>query len=220
MRHNAVLVRNFALILRFLLRRKKLSVFLLLAVYAQAETNFARFIPSTSVEVKGLLNKTLNMAVSNNYALGVLFCICAYAIFVIYRKISAYRYIKSEGYSSNINDYKVNQADFERENSFDKEARKLFFLKVAEIQGNKCICGKSHNGYDFDHLMIPKSKGGNFILKHKTGALISNMIILCQTCNRSKGAKDWRKFFNPSQIMRIVNYQKEMTEYINNSFRL
>ncbi len=82
------------------------------------------------------------------------------------------------------------EEDFVRENKVDREFRKRLLLPLIGCFQNKCaLCGTDGNGLDLDHAIVPKSKGGNFVLSTPSGPRL-NAIPLCQSCNRSKGAKD------------------------------
>jgi hypothetical protein len=84
----------------------------------------------------------------------------------------------------------IKEEDFVRENKIDRAFRKKLLLTLLSHFGCRCVlCGDNKNGLDLDHAILPKSRGGNFVLRLITGQIVLNAIPLCQSCNRSKGAK-------------------------------
>ncbi len=79
-------------------------------------------------------------------------------------------------------------------------------------------CGADDNGLDLDHFFIPKSKGGNFVLKRKDGVLINNAVPMCETCNRTKGNKDWRSITEENTLIQILERNSAANLLVNEVF--
>lgn len=84
----------------------------------------------------------------------------------------------------------VEDEDYKRENGKDRDFRKLYTLKLLQHFDNRCaMCGSQDNSVHLDHYFIPKSHGGNFLLKCADGRQLLNCVPLCQSCNCSKSDK-------------------------------
>ena len=131
-------------------------------------------------------------------------------------KVETLRRINESAISSNVADYIIGSEDFRRNNEKELQYRRKNKLFIFKLYDNKCAkCGDSENGVDLDHLAVPKSMGGNFVLKTKSGVLVNNSVPLCEKCNRSKGARNYRKFFSDNEILYILNKNREMNNRIN-----
>jgi 5-methylcytosine-specific restriction endonuclease McrA len=113
-------------------------------------------------------------------------------------------------------DYIIKKEDYKRGNKIENEYRKKYSLQLLNLFNNKCAkCGSIDNGFDLDHFVLSKNEGGNFILLHKDGHRVNNAIPLCQTCNRVKGDRSYKDFFNEEEILPIFEKNKEMTFILN-----
>lgn len=111
-------------------------------------------------------------------------------------------------------------SDFVRENDLDRLYRKLFKNKLCALFGNKCaICFKEDNGLDLDHFLIPKIRGGSFILRLKNSYLVNNAVPLCQTCNRRKNARNAVQFYDTKVNKDIVLLNRHFTQIININYQ-
>ncbi len=119
--------------------------------------------------------------------------------------------------SDDIQDYVISRRDYARGNEKEAIYRKRFMLDLLKVFGNKCaICGRSDNGFDLDHFIIPKNYGGNFVLMHKDGYLVNNAVPLCQTCNRSKSDESYEEIFaSEEELYEVLKKNKKMTVMIN-----
>lgn len=114
------------------------------------------------------------------------------------------------------NRYVISPSDYHRGNKIDRNYLKKYKLRLLSLYNNKCArCNSDKNGIDIDHCFIPKNRGGSFIISTKEGMKINNAVPLCESCNRSKGVKDYRVFFSKEEIERITEKNKEMTRIIN-----
>lgn len=125
--------------------------------------------------------------------------------------------LKIVSISDQREDYIIKKEDYKRGNKIENNYRKKHLLRLLNLYNNKCAkCGSTNNGFDLDHFIMSKNEGGNFTLIHKDGYLVNNAIPLCQTCNRSKGDKSHKDFFNKDEILFLFEKNKEMTLIINN----
>ena len=99
---------------------------------------------------------------------------------------------------------RLESVPFDQETSSDRTYRKRYFLKLLLIFDNCCAnCGSRDNGIHLDHFMVPRSKGGTFIIYTKTGLAIHNAIPLCEPCNIQKSKNDFRTFFQAEILQNI-----------------
>jgi hypothetical protein len=68
---------------------------------------------------------------------------------------------------------------------------------------------------EYDHFGLPKSRGGNFLMRSKAGLYVNNCIPLCRTCNSSKGNRDFRAFFTVEEIEEILKRSLSINKYVN-----
>lgn len=113
---------------------------------------------------------------------------------------------------SMLNLLQLSSVTSDQENPIDREYRKRFFLKILQLFDNECAnCKSRDNGIHLDHFMIPRSKGGTFIINTKTGIAIHNAIPLCEPCNIKKSNKDYRLFFSADVLRKIFIILGQMT---------
>lgn len=120
--------------------------------------------------------------------------------------------------SDNRHDYIVSNEDYKRGLPKENAYRKMYLLSLLEIFGNKCAnCGTKNQGIDIDHFFLSKNEGGCFIMKHKDGYFVNNAVPLCQTCNRSKGDKNYKEFYkDEAKILELFQKNVAMTKLLNN----
>ena len=92
-------------------------------------------------------------------------------------------------------DMLVREKDYKRGNTLDNYFRNHLIDQIFSAFDNSCYnCGSSEN-LALDHWVIPKNEGGNFVIcRSDTRKLILNVVVLCTSCNSSKGEKrpvDW-----------------------------
>jgi hypothetical protein len=76
------------------------------------------------------------------------------------------------------------------------------------------LCGEDRDGIELDHFWIPKSHGGNLLLRHQlTNQLVNNAAPLCTTCNRHK--QESIVSLNDSQLEKVARANRQMTAMIN-----
>lgn len=92
----------------------------------------------------------------------------------------------------------------DQEAALDRDFRKKYFLTLLQLFENSCAnCKSQKNGIHLDHFMVPRSKGGTFIMYTKTGLAFHNAIPLCEQCNTQKSNKDYRDFFSNEILTNI-----------------
>lgn len=109
----------------------------------------------------------------------------------------------------------IEPRDYKRNNSDERYYRNRWLLTLLRVYDCRCgICGSDKDGLELDHFWIPKSKGGNFILKSADkGHKINNAVPLCMQCNRNK----LDNTFEPDreQAARLLRCNSQMTAKLN-----
>jgi len=118
-------------------------------------------------------------------------------------------------YSFYAEDYLIRPQDFERNNDIDQYFNQKYKFKLLKIFENKCLISGSIERIELDHAIIPKSKGGNFILKHKNGYFLLNALPLTKSVNLEKSDTYGKEFFSKEEINYIFNKLKEINILIN-----
>lgn len=124
----------------------------------------------------------------------------------------------SQDFYKNSNYYelfRIDEGDFKRNNDLDFFFEKRFKSKLFEIYENECLFCQKKNNLHVDHFFIPKSKGGNFILKTYNGLLFNNAVLLCETCNKKKHAKSFLEFREKIDFDKLKQRQISMNKVIN-----
>ncbi|MFO0905828.1 MAG: hypothetical protein U0939_22660 [Pirellulales bacterium] len=85
-------------------------------------------------------------------------------------------------------DMLVRERDYKRGNLVDNYFRNHLRERIAAAFGFSCVGCSSPESLVLDHWAIPKNEGGNFVLcRSDTRQLYLNVVVLCQSCNSSKG---------------------------------
>jgi 5-methylcytosine-specific restriction endonuclease McrA len=84
--------------------------------------------------------------------------------------------------------YTIKARDYKRNNADERYYRQRWILPLLSAFDCKCaLCDSSEDGFELDHFWIPKTLGGNLLLKLKnSNKFVNNGVPLCQTCNRQK----------------------------------
>lgn len=110
----------------------------------------------------------------------------------------------------------IRDSDFSRENEADRTFRRVYLLRLLALYDNACgICGSRENGLDLDHFFVPKSQGGNFVLIRTDGLRVNNAVPMCESCNRAKGNRDWRKVASDERLKLILSRNAEVNKLVN-----
>ncbi|NBX17832.1 MAG: hypothetical protein EBR09_10745 [Proteobacteria bacterium] len=95
----------------------------------------------------------------------------------------------------------------------DRQYRNSYFLTILRIFENRCArCKMSDKGVHFDHFMIPRNRGGTFELETHSGFRIHNALPLCESCNTSKGERNFRLFFSEDELIEIFEKMELLPE--------
>ncbi|MGC9395084.1 MAG: hypothetical protein ACP5J4_09530 [Anaerolineae bacterium] len=113
--------------------------------------------------------------------------------------------------------YHIVGRDYSRDSRIDNFYRQHFsYVLSRAFNGHCCKCGEGMGQLEFDHFWLPKSSGGNFLMRSKSSGLyVNNCIPLCRSCNSSKGYRDFREFFTEEEIEDIVKRSQSIETYIN-----
>lgn len=127
--------------------------------------------------------------------------------------------IVSSDLDLDIDNYIINPEDYSRASRVDAFYRREFSTLLSRaFDGHCCKCGNGMVQLEFDHFWYPKSKGGNFLMRHRNGYYVNNCIPLCGSCNSSKGKKEIHKFFGDTdedEIEDIVKRCQSINAEIN-----
>jgi 5-methylcytosine-specific restriction endonuclease McrA len=112
--------------------------------------------------------------------------------------------------------YTIKARDYKRNNADERYYRQRWILPLLSVFDCKCaLCGSSEDGFELDHFWIPKTLGGNFLLRLKnSNKFVNNGVPLCQTCNRQKSESTL--IVSDAKKHRIHNLSRELTIEINN----
>jgi len=120
--------------------------------------------------------------------------------------------------SYNKDSFIIEGQDFNRYSEKDRSYIKRFKGIILEIFENRCaICG-GNRGIESDHFFIPKVHGGSFGLKTHHGKIVNNAIPLCESCNRSKGSKSYKKL-EERIVSQIIAKNEILTKRIDSELR-
>lgn len=112
--------------------------------------------------------------------------------------------------------YHISSQDYSRSSSLDRHYQKHFAFALTQAFGGLCCkCGEGMRQLEFDHFWLPKSEGGNFLMRSKQGYYVNNCIPLCRSCNASKGARSFLKYFAKIEVEKITEKSQSMNAYLN-----
>ncbi|MGI6570029.1 MAG: hypothetical protein ACOX27_03050 [Caldicoprobacterales bacterium] len=128
------------------------------------------------------------------------------------RQIDFKQITETVGYSRN--EFLIRKMDYKRGNLLDNYVRNVLSEYIFDVFQNKCISCERQDELTLDHFWLPKNEGGNFIMLHtETLILVNNTIVLCRSCNSSKGDREYKDFFTLKQIECIIRYHKKLSEF-------
>jgi hypothetical protein len=106
-----------------------------------------------------------------------------------------------EGLSLVNSDYIIDKRGRERSNPIERRFRRRYLFDLLEVFENRCAaCKKEAIKFDLDHFFIPKSRGGNLMMRHKKGYWVCNALTLCHPCNQRKKDLAAQEFFEPHEL--------------------
>ncbi len=113
-------------------------------------------------------------------------------------------------------DYVIVGPDYSRDSRIDNYYRNHFSQLLSRaFDGHCCKCGEGMGQLEYDHFWWPKSSGGNFLMRHKSGTYVNNCIPLCRSCNSSKGSRNSQDFFSDEEIEHIANVSQSLNSQLN-----
>lgn len=123
-------------------------------------------------------------------------------------------------YSFFEEDYIIKKEDYERINEIETYFNHNYKFKILEIFNNKSVISGENKRLEFDHSFIPKSLGGNFILMHRKGYLLFNVVLLTKEENIEKSDLYGYNFFSEDEIDTILRKLKKMNILLNKDEKL
>lgn len=114
-------------------------------------------------------------------------------------------------------DYIISSEDYKRGLKKERDYKGTYSMFILNTFNNACAKCLSKESIEMDHFFVPKNEGGCFLMLHRSGQKINNMIPLCKTCNVKKQDKKAHKFFNTKQLAYIFEKQSIINEKINKS---
>lgn len=117
--------------------------------------------------------------------------------------------------STDPNRYEIERRDYSRSNSDERFYKTKWWPTLMRIYDCRCaLCGEDRDGIELDHFWIPKSHGGNLILRDRElGMFVNNGVPLCTACNRHK--QESIMPLNEVQLARIAEANRAITAKIN-----
>lgn len=118
-------------------------------------------------------------------------------------------------YSFNPNNYQIQKEDFERNNDIDKYFNKKYKFRILKLFDSMCVKTGKIEEIEMDHFLIPKSRGGNFILLHKDGYLLINAIPLTKSVNLDKKDDYGFNYFSSDEVSSILKKLEKINILLN-----
>ena len=107
----------------------------------------------------------------------------------------------------------IRNKDYKRGNALDNFIRSKWDKIIERFFSDKCFICEAKTDLTMDHLWIPKNEGGNFAMcVDKSHLLMSNILLLCRSCNAAKGELPVERFFSIEQMVELVNIQKVISQ--------
>ena len=107
----------------------------------------------------------------------------------------------------------IRNKDYKRGNALDNFIRSKWDKIIQGFFSDKCFICKANTDITMDHLWIPKNEGGNFVMcVGESCLLMSNILLLCRSCNSAKGELPVERFFSVDQIVELANIQKVISQ--------
>jgi 5-methylcytosine-specific restriction endonuclease McrA len=120
------------------------------------------------------------------------------------------------GFSTRIDDYLLSPDGQKRSNFTERRFRRRYFFDLLEVFEHQCAnCKRAKLKLEMDHFFIPKSRGGNLMMRHKCGYWVCNGILLCRRCNANKADQRIEDFFEENILKEILKKNIQMSFLIN-----
>lgn len=115
----------------------------------------------------------------------------------------------------------IRDADYKRGNALENFVRDDWVSAIHEAYSDQCFLCSSTTDLTLDHLWIPKNEGGNLVMLIRDGTLlVSNVLLLCRSCNSAKGETPVKKFFTFDQLDNLLTIQKGLSSKMMTDKRL
>lgn len=118
-------------------------------------------------------------------------------------------------YSFNPKNYQIQKEDFERNNDIDKYFNKKYKFRILKLFDSMCVKTGKIEEIEMDHFLIPKSRGGNFILLHKDGYLLINAVPLTKSVNLDKKDDYGFNYFSSDEVSLILKKLEKINILLN-----
>ncbi|GEM_PF-2717028 len=150
--------------------------------------------------------------------------ICLPLFLGLYRKYLKMKLVKKSfliasnngGIGFDPKNYIYNEKGFKRSNGLERKFKRDYLFDLLEIYDHRCAnCDRSKIKLECDHFFIPKSLGGNLMMKHIEGYWVSNAILLCRRCNSLKADKGIHEFFQKEKLKEIIDKNVEVSFLLN-----
>lgn len=106
----------------------------------------------------------------------------------------------------------IRDADYKRGNVLENFIRQEWATAVHEAFRKRCFLCASATDLTLDHLWMPKNEGGNLAMLVRDGTiLVSNVLVLCRSCNSAKGETVVDKFFTSDQLTVLISIQQRLS---------
>jgi 5-methylcytosine-specific restriction endonuclease McrA len=114
--------------------------------------------------------------------------------------------------------FDIRNKDYRRGNLLDNMVRKELKKATLEVFNHRCLYCETRDDLTLDHFGLTKNEGGNFILalRNKKGIRI-NIVILCRSCNASKGEISYQRYFDDSTIKTAYSAQEKLLDIVLNN---
>ncbi len=124
------------------------------------------------------------------------------------------------GLSLKKKDYLIDQRGIERSNPIERKFKRRFLFELLETFHHQCAsCHKGDVKLTLDHFFIPKSQGGNLMVKSKRGYWVCNALPMCRKCNQRKRDLPAEQFFQPEKLHELKLKMVELSWLINDFYR-
>lgn len=114
-----------------------------------------------------------------------------------------------------LNHFVFEGKDYKRKNKIERRFKRRYFFELLEEFNHQCFKCQKEVKTECDHFFIPKSYGGNLMVRHKEGFWVCNTVLLCRKCNRLKADKLPKDFFSTEELKKSLVHVKRLSELIN-----
>lgn len=118
-------------------------------------------------------------------------------------------------------EFRIREKDYKRGNTIENYVRNKLRCQIYQWFNNQCIVCQSQEDLTLDHYWLSNNAGGNLIMYHHSkNILVSNVVVLCRSCNSAKSDYSYNEFFTEEQKQQIDGILYEMNKYINQDIEI